>query len=221
MADKNCIQIIYKKKGMKALLKKLEYLSEYQTTAGIHKGEGRKKVKSGTGKIKRGRSINIATLAKTLETDHDIIPNKDLAIPTKNSSETVFLLKGHSYHQPARYFIKLQNSPESWTKIKNFVRNQFLQYLDFSGRGKREGTYVFRRIGEFAETEQRSRIIDAKTAPNTFATSMIKGKNHPLLDEGDLLHSIDSKVTKQSTGRKVRFSKYADDIEKNMMSLNK
>ena len=220
MSPKNCVQVIHKKKGMKALMAKLEALQDYQVTIGIHKGKGRLKVKSGSGKIKRGKQINMATLAKTMETDHDIIPSKDLAISTAGG-ETIFLLAEYSYHQPARYFIKLQNVPESWTKIKNFVRNQFLEFIGTKGRGKREGTYAFRRIGEFVEVLQRSRIIDAKTAPNTAATSMIKGKNHPLLDSGNLLHSIDSQVKKCSTGKKVRFKKVADDMEKTMMSVNK
>jgi len=221
MSSRNCVQVIHKKKGMKALMKKLEYLNEYQATAGIHKNKGRLKITSGDGKKRRNKSINMATLALTLETDHDIIPTKDTYLTSEDGLQTIKLTAGKSYHQVARHFIKLQNVPQEWTKVREFVRRQFLEFLSSSGRGKREGTYVFRRIGEFAEVVQRSQIIDAKTAPNTAATSTLKGKNHPLLDDGDLLGAIDSRVTKQSTGKKVRFTKIADDMHKTMMSLNK
>lgn len=221
MSSRNCVQVIHKKKGMKALMKKLEYLNEYQATSGIHKDKGRRKITSGDGKKRRNKSINMATLAKVLETDHDIIPTRDIYLISQDGNATIKLTAGKSYHHVARYFIKLQNVPEEWNKVREFIRRQFLEFLGFSGRGKREGAYIFRRIGEFAETIQRSQIIDAKTAPNTAATSILKGKNHPLLDDGDLLNSIDHRVSKQSTGRKVRFSKIADDMEKTMMSLNK
>lgn len=215
MTARDCVQVIHKKKGLKTLLKKLESLQDYQATVGIHKGDGRKKVSS-NGK----NPINTATLAKVMETDHDIKPTKDLYIETYDGS-TVHLAKDATYHQPARYFIKLQNVPEQWSKIKSYLRQEFLDFIGFKGRGRREGTYVFKRIGSFAEKAQKYRIINAETAKNGPATEAIKGFNHPLLDTGHLLDSISSRVTDNRTDKKIRFSKIADDIEKSMMKLNK
>lgn len=182
---------------MKALMKKLEAIQDYQSTAGIQKNEGRKLVKYDT--WKKSGFYNRATIAKALETDFD----------------------NGVMHRPARFFIKLQNVPEVWNEIREYLRSEFTSFLSFKGRGRREGTYVLKRIADFAVEKQKFRITSGNTAPNSESVAKEKGFNHPLFFHGEMLDAISSKVTDNRTGKKIRFSDKWNKIEKSIMGLGK
>ena len=195
--SQNPIKVIHKKKGMDALMKKLESIQDYQSTAGIQKNEGRRLVKYDT--WKKSGFYNRATIARALETDYD----------------------GPNFHRPARYFIKLQNVPEVWNDIKEYLRSEFTSFLQFKGRGRREGTYVLKRIADFAVKKQKYQILDGRTAPNSDSVAKEKGFNHPLFFMGEMEESIKSKVIDNRTGKKIRFSKKWEATEKSIMDLGR
>ena len=225
------VKVIQKNKGaFKNFLKKIEQIQDYKATCGIHKNVGRLKVRRGrVGKInyqklkvkseskdivegkKRTRSsrsklINLATLSQILE-----------------SHITFTAIDGKSkVRQPARFHIHLEEVSDVWAQVKDGVQFETMRYmLELQrSRGKRSAQNLFKELAEKVSDRQRQRITNKETRANAKLTELIKGFNWPLFDSGMLLRSIEGRVVRNSTGKKVRCQYIATNMDEIIRKIN-
>ena len=225
------VKVIQKNKGaFKNFLKKIEQIQDYKATCGIHANVGRLKVKRGrVGKInyqklkvkseskgvvegkKRTRSsrsklINLATLSQILE------------------SHITFTAIGGEFkvRQPARFHIHLEEVSDVWAQVRQGVQFETMRYMMElqRSRGKRSAQNLFKELAEKVSERQRQRITNKETQANAKLTELIKGFNWPLFDSGMLLKSIEGRVVRNSTGKKVRCAYVATNMEEMIRKIN-
>lgn len=241
------VKVIQKNKGaFKNYLKKIEQIQDFKATCGIHKDVGRIKVKSGsikkpknkgTLKIKgeykqiveakkratssRKTRINLATLSSILER-HITWTQKNSATVTGASGDIVTIQAGAKMRQPARIFIHLEKASNVWSEVQQGVQFETMRYLLElqRSRGKLSGQNLFKEIAEKVSYRQRQRITNKETDTNSKITQMIKGFNWPLFDSGFMLRSIDGRVVRNSTGRKVRCAYVATNMDEMIRKIN-
>jgi hypothetical protein len=241
------VKVIQKNKGaFKNYLKKIEQIQDYKATCGIHKDVGRIKVKSGSikkpknkGALKikgeykqiveakkratssRKTRINLATLSSILER-HITWTQKNSATITGAGGNIVTIQAGAKMRQPARIFIHLEKASNVWAEVQHGVQFETMRYLLElqRSRGKRSGQNLFKEIAEKVSGRQRQRILNKETEVNSKITQMIKGFNWPLFDRGFMLRSIDGRVVRNSTGRKVRCAYVATNVDEMIRKIN-
>lgn len=211
------IVIKRKKQGMKALIKKLVELQHVSVSAGIHKGEGKQKVKTAFGQKKK---INVATLAKSLETFASWKQPKTVNIPNKDGKTYTTLHKDARMTRPARFFISFFKNTEVWNKFRSFVHKQVREFV--LGRTYKP-RFLMDLIGSVAVDSQKFIIMNGKTDPNSQVTIQIKGKDSPLVDSKQvLMPSLKHKVRNDRNGHskgtkdaiKMADAEYVDKIIK-------
>ena len=225
------VKVIQKNKGaFKNFLKKIEMMQDFKATCGIHKNVGRLKVKHGRvtkanykklkvkaeskgvveGKKKsrssRNSLINLATLSSILE------------------KHITFTAPGGEFkvRRPKRIHIHLEEESSVWAQVKDGIQFETMRYmLELQrSRGKRAGQNLFKEIAEKVSERQRQRITNKETAGNAQMTIDIKGFDWPLFDSGLLLRSIQGRVVRNSTGKKVRCAYIATNMDEMIRKIN-
>ena len=241
------VKVIQKNKGaFKNFLKKIEMIQDYKATCGIHKDVGRLKIKSGsikkqknkgTLKVKdsskeivegkkrssssRKTKINLATLSSILE-KHITWTQKNNATISTAGGSTISIPAGAKMRRPARIHIHLEKASNVWAEVKDGIQFETMKYmLELQrSRGKRSGKNLFKEIAEKVSERQRQRISNKETAGNAQMTIDIKGFDWPLFDSGLLLRSIEGRVVRNSTGKKVRCAYIATNMDEMIKKIN-
>jgi len=241
------VKIIQKNKGaFKNFLKKIEKIQDFKATCGIHKdvgrlkvahrnlkktkGFGKFKVNSGSKDIVEGKKrtsstrksrLNLATLSSILERHITWTQKNNAVIPTASGS-TVTIPAGAKMRRPARIHIHLEKASNVWAEVQQGVQFECMRYLLElqRSRGKRSGQNLFKEIAERVSERQRQRIINKETLTNAQLTVDIKGFNWPLFDSGLLLRSIQGRVVRNSTGKKVRCAYIATNMDEMIRKIN-
>lgn len=213
------LQIIHKRKGMKNLLKTIVALQMYYVTCGIHRNEGRRRVKSSSS---NKSSVNRATLASLLEKTVSWIQPKTVTIPTHDGEE-VTIWAGARLRRPARIFIHLNLLPNIWNGLRSFIRTRVLLLLKKQRVGATGAKKFLKALGVKALEEQQARINRKDTASNSEITEKIKGFNHPLFDTGALLESLKYKINPNFNkgGKRLLRLKYLTQIDSWIRELNR
>lgn len=195
---KSGVTIIRKKQGMKSLIKKLVELQHFSTTVGIHSGVGRLLAKYPDGS--KGK-INLASLAKNLETNATWIQSKSVFRDFKDGTMIMFEA-GRRYSRKARHFVSL-NQTKYWNELRNNIREQVM--LLVMGKGQKPRSFIS-AIGHFASVAQKRVIIDGSSTDNAPATINMKGRNSPLSWTGTLRNALnyEVKTAKQGIGQSGR-----------------
>ena len=241
------VKVIQKNKGaFKNFLKKIEQIQDYKATCGIHKDVGRLKVKSGSIKKPKNKStlkvkdsskeivegkkrssssrktrINLATLSSILE-KHITWTQKNSATITGAGGNMVTIQAGAKMRQPARIHIHLEKASNVWGEVTQGIQFETMRYmLELQrSRGKRAGQNLFKEIAENVSERQRQRITNKETLSNAELTKIIKGFDWPLFDSGLLLRSIQGRVVRNSTGKKVRCAYIATNMDEMIRKIN-
>ena len=241
------VKVIQKNKGaFKNYLKKIEQIQDFKATCGIHKDVGRLKIKSGSikkpknkGNLKvkaeskgivegkkrssssRKSRLNLATLSTILER-HITWTQKNSATITGAGGNTVTIQAGAKMRQPARIHIHLEKASNVWAEVQQGVQFETMRYLLElqRSRGKRSAQNLFKEIADKVSERQRQRITNKETLSNAELTKIIKGFDWPLFDSGLLLRSIDGRVVKNSTGKKVRCAYVATNMDEMIKKIN-
>lgn len=241
------VKVIQKNKGaFKNYLKKIEQIQDFKATCGIHKDVGRLKIKSGSIKKPKNKStlkvkdsskeiveskkrssssrktkINLATLSSILERHITWTQKNNAVIPTAGGS-TVTVSAGAKMRQPARIHIHLEKASSVWAEVTQGIQFETMRYmLELQrSRGKRAGQNLFKEIAEKVSERQRQRITNKETLSNAELTKIIKGFDWPLFDSGLLLRSIQGRVVRNSTGKKVRCAYVATNMDEMIKKIN-
>lgn len=203
MANKGDIKIISKKQGLKKALKQLAKLEKSCITIGVHRGQGRLKQTISGG----GGTINMASLAKWQERTIQWIQKKtkviDLVEPymTKDGKESYnFVIPaGTLLKKPRRFFVDLRKVPESYMAIQEFISGKIRSLLSADSIKLSDTNAFWEQVGARILQEQKARIQNKATDPNSELTQKAKGFNHPLFDTGALLNALSFK---RITGKK-------------------
>lgn len=225
------VKIIQKNKGaFKNFLKKIEKIQDFKATCGIHKDVGRLKVKHG-----RAGKVNYKKLKVKAESK-GVIEGKKKSRSSRNSlinlatlssileKHITFTAPGGEFkvRRPARYHIHLEHESSVWAQVKDGIQFETMRYLLElqRSRGKKAGQNLFKEIAEKVSERQRQRITNKETAGNAQMTIDIKGFDWPLFDRGLLLRSIQGRVVRNSTGKKVRCAYIAINMEEIIRKIN-
>lgn len=94
---------------------------------------------------------------------------------------------------PARSFVRstYDENKRKWTEVTKRIKDQILL-------GKITALKGLKKIGVIIEEDIRKKIRTGDFAPNTAATIARKKSSKPLIDTGQLLQTIKSKVFKRS-----------------------
>jgi len=201
------ITIIHKKQGMKSLIKKLVELQHFNVTVGIHSGFGRKLVFGADGKKKK---INIATLAKALETYASWEQSKTVRIPNKDGETWSILKAGKRYVRYGRAFITILT--ENSTILNNFRAFLEKQTRTFIGTKSYSPRFYMDLIGSVAEDTQRFALQNGRAvgnADNSPFTIRVKGKNTPLQDTSSVLSPA---ISHKLNNDRNKLSKFHKDV---------
>ena len=124
--------------------------------------------------------------------------------------------------QPARIHIHLEKASSVWAEVTQGIQFETMRYmLELQrSRGKRAGQNLFKEIAENVSERQRQRITNKETLSNAELTKIIKGFDWPLFDSGLLLRSIQGRVVRNSTGKKVRCAYIAINMDETIRKIN-
>lgn len=225
------VKVIQKNKGaFKNFLKKIEMMQDYKATCGIHKNVGRLKVRHG-----RVTKANYKKL-KVKEEYKGVVEAKKKSSSSRKSLINLATLSSilekhitftaiggeHKVRRPARYHIHLEHESSVWAQVKDGIQFETMRYmLELQrSRGKRSGKNLFKEIAEKVSERQRQRISNKETAGNAQMTIDIKGFDWPLFDSGLLLRSIEGRVVRNSTGKKVRCAYVATNMDEMIRKIN-
>ena len=183
--------------------------------------EGKKRSSSS-----RKSALNLATLSDILERRISWTQkNKALFTPANDGDNKA--IGGSSdpdkkYVKPARIFIHLEKVSNAWTDVQNIAQSECMMYLTKleTSRGKRVGQNLFKEIADKVSERQRQRITNKETLTNAQLTIDIKGFDWPLFDSGLLLRSIQGRVVRNSTGKKVRCAYIATNMDEMIRKIN-
>ena len=189
---KSGVTIIRKKQGMKSFIKKLVELQHFSTTVGIHTGPGRLLAKYPDGTKSK---INLASLAKNMETNATWIQSKDVFRDFKDGTYIMFEA-GRRYSRVARYFVSLIQT-KYWGELRNNIRQQVMSFITVKGQNPRS---FISSIGHFASVAQKRVIIEGSSADNKQATVNVKGRNSPLSWTGALRDALNYEVRTDKSG---------------------
>lgn len=221
------VKVIQKNKGaFKNYLKKLESVQDFYITCGIHDGPGRRLAKTSTDKkVSRKKRVNIATLSDILE-KHITWTQRFTKVfpdPNGNPDNNIIIPAGKKLTKPARVFIQLDRVPNVWSEISKGIQFETMRYLMEiqNSRGKRSAQNYFQTLAKHISDRQKQRITNHETEENSPTTMKIKGFDYALYQHGMLLNSIEGRVIRSKTGKKVRCSKVATELEDMLNKLNK
>ena len=225
------VKVIQKNKGaFKNFLKKIEQIQDYKATCGIHKNIGRIKVRHG-----RATKANYKKLKVKAESK-GVVEGKKKSRSSRNSlinlatlssileKHITFTAPGGEFkvRRPKRIHIHLEEESSVWAQVKDGIQFETMRYmLELQrSRGKRSGQNLFKEIAEKVSDRQRQRISNKETAGNAQMTIDIKGFDWPLFDSGLLLRSIEGRVVRNSTGKKVRCAYIATNMDEMIRKIN-
>ena len=225
------VKVIQKNKGaFKNFLKKIEMMQDYKATCGIHKNVGRLKVRHGRvtkanyKKLKvKAESKGVVEAKKKSSSSRKSLINLATLSSILEKHITFTAIGGeHKVRRPARYHIHLEHESSVWAQVKDGIQFETMRYmLELQrSRGKRSGKNLFKEIAEKVSERQRQRITNKETKMNSEITEMIKGFNWPLFDSGLLLRSIEGRVVRNSTGKKVRCAYVATNMDEMIRKIN-
>lgn len=200
------------------------------------KGTGNLKLKDSSKSVVEGKkrtsssrksAMNLATLSSILEKRITWTQkNKAIFVPAGGGKENK-AIGGSSdpdkkYVKPARIHIHLEKTSNVWAQVQQSIQSECIKYMSElqRSRGKRSAQNLFKGLAEKVSERQRQRITNKETLTNAQLTIDIKGFNWPLFDSGLLLRSIQGRVVRNSTGKKVRCAYIATNVDEMIRKIN-